>query len=89
MYNPLRPMESHVIEQMPELPCPEGSDKQIRARITEFNRFASGLDASQLPRLLDEAQNPSPACRGLEMLYGAADLLSVEAAGAYRKDSNT
>lgn len=78
-------MESYVIERIPELPCPEGSDKQIRARITEFNQLASSLDASQLPRLLDEAQNPSPACRGLELLYGVADMLSVEAAGAYRK----
>jgi hypothetical protein len=74
-----------VIERMPELPCPEGSDRQIRARITEFNRLASGLDAGRLPRLLGEAQNPSPTCRELELLYGAADLLSVEAAGAYRK----
>lgn len=78
-------MESHVTKPTPQLPCPEGADKQIRARIAEFNQLASGLDMSQLPRLLDDTQDPSPACRDLELLYGAADALSLEAAGAYRK----
>lgn len=78
-------MESHVSEPIPQLPCPEGADKRTCARIAEFNCLAADLDVNKLPRLLDESQDPSPACRELELLYGAADALSIEAAVAYRR----